>query len=41
MLDSYVAAKELRLKLSPIQLWIADNIEVVEFSACFYKSLCI
>lgn len=29
-----MAAKELCLMLSPIQLCIFDNIEVMEFSAC-------
>lgn len=33
-MDFHVAAKELCLKLSPIQLCISGTIEVVEFSMC-------
>lgn len=40
MVDSYLAAKELCLKLSPIQLCISGNIEVVEFSMCCCMCLC-
>lgn len=36
-----MAAKKLRLKLSPIQLCISDNIEVVEFSVCCCMCLCV
>lgn len=41
MLDSCAAAKELCLMSSPIQLYIFDDIEVVEFSAYCCGCLCV